>query len=916
MVGQEVTFSYAVKNYGGESITIDTIMPQGHAYDDGQQTGLWNVPSHNITVGPGETVNINAHRSFEWEATWCIEHIPVLDQNGAWFDLPANGYRQTQCFEVGSPAAEDGITLCENEDFGGWREVLTGDDGNLEEPYDDAVTSIMVRGPYIATVYQDPNYGGTAEVFNHDDRDLHDNPVGNDSITSLRVYPAVALYEHANFDGEGKCETFVGDVSDLNGTYIGDNKISSIKVPSEYIAVLYEDSNYGGQGEVFASDDSNLTDNPIGNDTVSSIKLERVVPDGITLFEHENFIGRHGTFTSDDGNLVEPYDDMATSIKVRGPYMVTVYKDPNYGGTAETFDHDDPDLGGNSIGSDTITSLRIWPAAALCEHPNYRGRCQAFDEDEADLSGTHIGRDAASSLKVPADYLVTLCEDPSFGGTCQTFTGDVPDLISTDVGDNAVSSIMVSSPTSDTTPPETNITSGPQGDIPVGDACFSWTGSDDVTPTGDLVYSYRLRGASDVWSAWDGDTNHCYSDLSDGGYTFEVRARDLADNADGTPASRSFGVDVTPPETTITSGPSGCIGTADVTFTWAGSDNRTPTADLLYSYKLEGPGDDWSAWTSDTSRSYTDLSDGDYTFEVKAKDELGHEDPSPAARSFRVDTTPPTGSVLVNGGDSTTNKITVHLDITGDDGPVGCGVTEMRLSNDGFNWEAWESFATEGEWLLPTLNRTTWTVHLQLKDLVGNVSEAFTDDIYLDLYPPRPSSESYQLGARVVASADPTSISESYGLLSATMGQPIADGRLQSADYHLESGYQGAWPSVPRGRPPAESYDTKANLVASSGEYQASESYRLQSAMGQSTNVGPRSSENYQLLSGYLPCKLLGDLNVNGQVNVADIMMAANKWHCQRGDDRYDERCDLDKDGDIDIVDIMLVVAHWGETCG
>jgi Ca2+-binding EF-hand superfamily protein len=27
------------------------------------------------------------------------------------------------------------------------------------------------------------------------------------------------------------------------------------------------------------------------------------------------------------------------------------------------------------------------------------------------------------------------------------------------------------------------------------------------------------------------------------------------------------------------------------------------------------------------------------------------------------------------------------------------------------------------------------------------------------------------------------------------------------------------------------------------------------------------------------------------------------------------ERFDMDKDGDIDIVDIMKVVVHWGETC-
>ena len=471
----------------------------------------------------------------------------------------------------------------------------------------------------------------------------------------------------------------------------------------------------------------------------------------------------------------------------------------------------------------------------------------------------------------------------------------------------------------DATPPDTSITDGPSGVIPTGSATFTWTGSDNRTSTGDLKYSYRLVGLSSDWSSWSTATSVTYNDLMDGDYTFEVKAKDEASNVDPSPANRSFGVDVTPPETTITGGPSGCIVTADVTFTWTGSDNRTSTDQLQYRYKLEGF-DDWSAWTSATSKSYTGLSDGDYTFKVKAKDGVGHEDPSPAARSFRVDTTPPTGSVLVNGGDSTTNKITVHLDITGDDGSIGCGLTEMRLSNDDHNWEAWESFATEGGWLLPTLNRTTWTVHLQLKDLVGNVSGAFTDDIYLDLYPPRPSSESYQLGARVLASGDPTSISESYGLLSATMGQPIADGRMQGADYRLESGYQGAWPSVPRGRLLPESYDINPSVMASSGGHQASENYQLVDTAGQPVDYDRPSSENYQMTSGYwgmqpMPCRLPYDLNGNGRVDVGDIMLVASRWGCRSVDECYRVIYDLDHDGDIDIVDIMKVAARWGETC-
>jgi len=50
-------------------------------------------------------------------------------------------------------------------------------------------------------------------------------------------------------------------------------------------------------------------------------------------------------------------------------------------------------------------------------------------------------------------------------------------------------------------------------------------------------------------------------------------------------------------------------------------------------------------------------------------------------------------------------------------------------------------------------------------------------------------------------------------------------------------------------------------------------------------------------------------------VDVADIMPVASRWRCQCGDACYNLLYDLDADGDIDIVDIMLVAVHWGETC-
>ena len=63
------------------------------------------------------------------------------------------------------------------------------------------------------------------------------------------------------------------------------------------------------------------------------------------------------------------------------------------------------------------------------------------------------------------------------------------------------------------------------------------------------------------------------------------------------------------------------------------------------------------------------------------------------------------------------------------------------------------------------------------------------------------------------------------------------------------------------------------------------------------------------------PCNLPGDLDCDCDVDIADIMLVASRWHSSAGDDDYDPAYDLDDDGDIDIVDIMLVAVHWGEDC-
>lgn len=56
---------------------------------------------------------------------------------------------------------------------------------------------------------------------------------------------------------------------------------------------------------------------------------------------------------------------------------------------------------------------------------------------------------------------------------------------------------------------------------------------------------------------------------------------------------------------------------------------------IVYSYRLAGYDDQWSEWTAKTEKEYTNLSYGDYTFNVKARDNLGNTSAT-AGYSFTI----------------------------------------------------------------------------------------------------------------------------------------------------------------------------------------------------------------------------------------------------------------------------------------
>lgn len=137
-----------------------------------------------------------------------------------------------------------------------------------------------------------------------------------------------------------------------------------------------------------------------------------------------------------------------------------------------------------------------------------------------------------------------------------------------------------------------------------------------------------------------------------GTFTLVVGAFDIT-NSNTTGAKLSAGVpssyqvtveipappsDTTPPAVNITEAPGTWINTTSAYFAWEGSDNISSESALVYSYKLDGC--DWSAYSASTSYTWNDLTEGNHTFDVRAKDEAGNVSDVDSV-AFGVDLTDP-----------------------------------------------------------------------------------------------------------------------------------------------------------------------------------------------------------------------------------------------------------------------------------
>ena len=217
----------------------------------------------------------------------------------------------------------------------------------------------------------------------------------------------------------------------------------------------------------------------------------------------------------------------------------------------------------------------------------------------------------------------------------------------------------------DKTPPETTITGEPAATTTATSASFTFVSSEPG--------SFGCKVDNGRWSRCKAP--RAYTGLALGSHSFAVRAVDSAGNVDPTPATWSWKVeaeappvekepsppaeetpppveetppppveetppppveetpppDTTPPDTAISSGPSGTTTALTAAFAFTSTESGS-------SFECKLDAGSWAGCSSPKSLSALTVSL--HTFSVRAKDAAGNVDPTPAARSWTVEAEP------------------------------------------------------------------------------------------------------------------------------------------------------------------------------------------------------------------------------------------------------------------------------------
>ncbi|MGH9192454.1 MAG: right-handed parallel beta-helix repeat-containing protein [Acidimicrobiales bacterium] len=180
--------------------------------------------------------------------------------------------------------------------------------------------------------------------------------------------------------------------------------------------------------------------------------------------------------------------------------------------------------------------------------------------------------------------------------------------------------------------PDTEIVDRPPDPSNSENALFTFIGTDDTTPLFDLGFECRLDSTDPL--AWvECDNPQEYFGLSPGTHTFEVRAVDLQDQVDPTPASYTWTYDPLPagvaPDTFIDIAPPLSSPLLEGIFTFSSNE-----PDVTFECSLDG--EPFTTCEFGFEFEFDETQVGEHTFQVRATDLEGNTDPTPATYTWTI----------------------------------------------------------------------------------------------------------------------------------------------------------------------------------------------------------------------------------------------------------------------------------------
>ncbi|MGD8505569.1 MAG: PKD domain-containing protein [Candidatus Bathyarchaeota archaeon] len=237
------------------------------------------------------------------------------------------------------------------------------------------------------------------------------------------------------------------------------------------------------------------------------------------------------------------------------------------------------------------------------------------------------------------------------------------------------------------------------------------------------IVSYKWDfGNDNVTTLTNPIITHVY--MAPGTYTVNLTVTDNDGLWHSTTKSLTVIEDSNPP--TTVDDYDGLWHTTDFTITLTATDDMSGVAETYYKIN-DGP----TKTVSTHGQPLITIEGANNKLEYWSIDKAGNEElPHKILTRIKLDKTAPTGSVIVNNGDTYTTSTSVTLTLTATD--VTSGVYQVRFSNDGvWDTEPWEDFSPTKIWTL-TSGDGTKIVHYQIKDNAGLVSITYSDTIILD----------------------------------------------------------------------------------------------------------------------------------------------------------------------------------------